>query len=128
MSTDADKRTILIAEDEPDIRDLVSFRLERAGYDVILAEDGQEALEMAIEHRPDLAILDVMMPRMDGLELTRRIRAEETIKAMPIILLTASVQDQAVTEGFRAGADDYMRKPFSPQELLSRVEAVLGRK
>ncbi|MDX6633441.1 MAG: two-component system, OmpR family, alkaline phosphatase synthesis response regulator PhoP [Solirubrobacterales bacterium] len=128
MSTDADKRTILIAEDEPDIRDLVSFRLERAGYDVILAEDGQEALEMAIEHRPDLAILDVMMPRMDGLELTRRIRAEQTIAGMPIILLTASVQDQAVTEGFRAGADDYMRKPFSPQELLSRVEAVLGRK
>ncbi|MDX6651461.1 MAG: two-component system, OmpR family, phosphate regulon response regulator PhoB [Solirubrobacterales bacterium] len=128
MSTDADKRTILIAEDEPDIRDLVSFRLERAGYDVILAEDGQEALELAIEHRPDLAILDVMMPRMDGLELTRRIRAEQTIAAMPIILLTASVQDQAVTEGFRAGADDYMRKPFSPQELLSRVEAVLGRK
>jgi DNA-binding response OmpR family regulator len=128
MSTDADKRTILIAEDEPDIRDLVSFRLERAGYDVILAEDGQEALELAIEHRPDLAILDVMMPRMDGLELTRRIRAEQTIAGMPIILLTASVQDQAVTEGFRAGADDYMRKPFSPQELLSRVEAVLGRK
>ena len=128
MSAGSDTTTVLIAEDEADIRALVTFRLERAGYTVLAAADGEHALEIALEQRPDLAILDVMMPKINGFDLTRRIRSEETIADTPVILLTASVQEHAVKEGFEAGANDYIRKPFSPQELLAGVEAVLGRR
>ena len=119
---------VLVADDDQLIRELVVFRLERAGYRVIAAADGQEALELAAEHLPDLAILDVMMPQLSGYEVTRRLRAEEATKRMPIILLTARVQEADVSEGFAAGADDYLTKPFSPQELGARVQAILGRR
>jgi DNA-binding response OmpR family regulator len=119
---------ILAADDDPDIRELVAFRLERAGYTVLQAADGEEALALALEHTPDLAVLDVMMPKMDGFELVRRLRAEEATKRMPIIMLTARAQDSDVEEGFESGADDYLRKPFSPQELRARVQAILGRR
>jgi DNA-binding response OmpR family regulator len=119
---------ILAADDDDDILQLVVFRLERSGYTVLQARDGEEALALAAEHRPDLAVLDVMMPKMDGIELTRRLRAEPATSRMPIILLTARVQDADVQEGFDAGADDYLRKPFSPQELRARVQAILGRR
>lgn len=121
------QKLILVADDDDDVRDLVVFRLGRAGYEVLTAADGQTALELASERQPDLFLLDVMMPRLDGYELTRRLRTTEGLERIPIILLTASVQDAAVTEGFEAGADDYMRKPFSPQELLARVAAALDR-
>jgi DNA-binding response OmpR family regulator len=121
-------RVVLVAEDEADIRELVAYRLERAGYEVVSAPDGETAFELAVQHKPDLAILDIMMPKLNGYDLTRRIRAEESIATTPIILLTASAQDDSVSEGFEAGADDYIAKPSSPQELLARVEAVLGRK
>ena len=117
---------VLIADDDEDIRALVSFRLERAGYSVVAARDGEEALELAIEHRPDVAVLDVMMPRLTGLEVTRRLRAEDATSGMPVILLTARVQEADVARGFEAGADDYIRKPFSPQELRARVQAILA--
>ena len=119
---------VLVADDDEDIRSLVTFRLERAGYRVVTASDGEHALSLALEHSPDLAVLDVMMPRLDGYELTRRLREHEATKSMPVILLTARAQEADVERGFEAGADDYIRKPFSPQELRARVQAILGRR
>ena len=118
---------ILIADDDPDILALVSFRLERAGYEVVQARNGEEAVQLALARRPDLAVIDVMMPRIDGYEATRQLRQQEETSRMPIILLTARVQEEDIARGFDAGADDYVRKPFSPQELGSRVQAALGR-
>jgi DNA-binding response OmpR family regulator len=119
---------ILAADDDEDILELVTFRLERSGYTVLQARDGEEAFQLAKEKKPDLAVLDVMMPKMDGFELTRRLRAEEATSRIPIILLTARAQDADLQQGFDAGADDYIRKPFSPQELRARVQSILGRR
>lgn len=119
---------VLVADDDEDIRSLVTFRLERAGYEVVAAPDGESALHLALERRPDLAVLDVMMPKLDGYELTRRLREYEETRRMPVILLTARAQEADVARGFEAGADDYLRKPFSPQELRARVQAILGRR
>jgi DNA-binding response OmpR family regulator len=127
VTTD-ERPLILIADDDPDILALVSFRLERAGYDVVAATNGEEAVNIAIARRPDLAILDVMMPRLDGYEATRRLRQQEGTRRIPVILLTARVQEDDVARGFDAGVDDYVKKPFSPQELGARVQAVLGRR
>jgi DNA-binding response OmpR family regulator len=123
-----DPRTVLVADDDEDILQLVSFRLERAGYTVVTAADGPQALAAAREHRPDLAVLDVMMPGLNGYEVTRQLRADPATEAIPVILLTARVQEADVSRGFEAGADDYLRKPFSPQELRSRVQAILARR
>jgi DNA-binding response OmpR family regulator len=128
VASEREQPVVLAADDDPDILELVAFRLERSGYTVLQASDGEEALRLALERAPDLAVLDVMMPGLDGYELTRRLRAEEATSRMPIILLTARVQDADVQQGFDAGADDYIRKPFSPQELRSRVQAILGRR
>lgn len=119
---------ILVADDEPDILELVTYRLTRSGYQVIAARDGEEALRLALEHVPDLVVLDVMMPKLDGYDLTRRLRAEPATSRIPVILLTARVQEADVSRGFDAGADDYLKKPFSPDELVARVRAVLGRR
>jgi DNA-binding response OmpR family regulator len=118
---------VLAADDDEDILELIVFRLERSGYTVLQARDGAEALELARRSRPDLAVLDVMMPKIDGFELTRRLREDDATTRMPIILLTARTQEADVQRGFDVGADDYIRKPFSPQELGARVQAVLGR-
>jgi DNA-binding response OmpR family regulator len=123
-----DRPLILVADDDPDILALVSFRLERAGYDIVAATNGAEAVELARARHPDLAILDVMMPRVDGYEAARCLREHEDTSRIPIILLTARVQEDDVARGFDAGADDYVKKPFSPQELGARVQAVLGRR
>jgi DNA-binding response OmpR family regulator len=128
MATTDDRQTVLVADDDDDIRLLVAYRMEKAGYAVLQARDGQEAVSLALEHRPDLAILDVMMPRLDGYEATRQLRAREETKRIPVILLTARAQEDDVQRGFEAGADDYIRKPFSPQELRARVQAILGRR
>jgi DNA-binding response OmpR family regulator len=122
------KPLVLVADDDPDILALVSFRLERAGYDVLGATDGEEALRLALEHAPDLAVLDVMMPKLDGYEVTTRLRQNGATRRMPIILLTARVQEADIARGFEVGADDYVKKPFSPQELGARVQAILGRR
>ena len=119
---------ILIADDEPDIRELVAYRLEQSGFEVAVAKDGREALTLAKKLRPDLALLDVMMPNLDGYEVTAELRQDKTLARLPVILLTARVQEQDVQRGFDVGADDYIKKPFSPQELRSRVEAILGRR
>jgi len=124
---DGNRPLVLIADDDPDILTLVRFRLERAGCAVVSASDGQAALALALERQPDLAVLDVMMPRLDGYEVTRELRRHETTRGMPVILLTARVQEADVQRGIEAGADDYVPKPFSPQELGERVQAALGR-
>jgi DNA-binding response OmpR family regulator len=120
--------TVLVADDDDDVLALVVRRLERDGYTVITARDGAEALRMAQENLPDLAVLDVMMPHLTGYEVTRQLRLETATERIPVILLTARVQEADVKRGFSVGADDYIKKPFSPQELRSRVQAVLGRR
>ena len=118
---------ILIADDDADIRDLVAFKLEQAGFDVTAVDNGLSALAAAAAEPPDLVVLDVMMPGMSGIDVCRALRADPLTNGLPIILLTARAQEGDVEVGFGAGADDYVVKPFSPRELVSRVEAVLGR-
>ena len=120
-------RRVLVADDDPDILSLVAFRLERSGFEVLRASDGEEALRLAISEAPDLALLDVSMPKLDGYEVTQQMRANEKTSGIPIILLTARAQETDMAAGLAAGADDYIKKPFSPQELGARVETLLGR-
>ena len=118
---------VLVADDDPDILNLVTIRLERDGYEVVGVCDGESALEQAFGRTPDLALIDVSMPKLDGYEVTERLRQHEATRAIPIILLTARVQDADVARGVEAGADDYVKKPFSIDQLRSRVQAALGR-
>ena len=123
-----ESQPVLVADDDEDIRAIVAYRLERAGYRVVQAHDGEEALPLALAERPRLAVLDVMMPKRDGYDVTRELRRHEQTARMPVILLTARAAEADVARGFEAGADDYVRKPFSPQELRARVDAILGRR
>ena len=118
---------VLVADDDADIRDLVAFKLEQAGLEVIPVEDGHTALEQARSRRPTLAVLDVSMPGLSGIEVCRMLRADAATAGILIIMLTARVQEQDVEGGFNAGADDYVTKPFSPRELVSRIQALLSR-
>lgn len=118
---------VLVADDEDDVRELVVYRLTRSGYQVIEARDGDEAFRLAVDQLPDVCVVDVMMPKADGYEVTRRLRAEAVTRNIPIILLTARTQEADVSRGFEVGADDYLKKPFNPDELVARVRAVLGR-
>jgi DNA-binding response OmpR family regulator len=120
----AKKTTILAADDDPQILRLVTRNLQFEGYEVIAVSDGQAALEQIEAHSPDLALLDIMMPRMDGFTVTQRVREFSTL---PIIILTARGQDQDKIRGLDLGADDYLTKPFSVEELLARVRAVIRR-
>jgi two-component system phosphate regulon response regulator PhoB len=119
--------TVLLAEDDADIRSLVTFKLRRAGHDVHGFGDGLSALAYAREHPPDLAILDVMMPGMSGLDVCRQLRADLATAAVPVIFLTACAEKADIAAGFAAGADDYIIKPFSPRDLAMRVSALLTR-
>jgi len=116
--------TILVVEDEPSIREVVSLYLRRAGYQVTVVSDGLAALEILSSQVPDLVVLDLMLPKVDGLEITRWLRERGDT---PIIMLTARREEQDRIAGLEMGADDYVVKPFSPQELVSRVRAVLRR-
>ena len=118
------KETILIAEDNPDIRNVLRLYLESEGFAVAEAEDGAAALELARRQMPDLAILDVMMPRMDGYALTEALRSQS---AVPILILSAKGQDSEKILGLNLGADDYLTKPFNPLEVVARVRALLRR-
>ncbi|TAE78430.1 MAG: DNA-binding response regulator [Verrucomicrobia bacterium] len=118
---------ILIVEDERDIADLVGFNLERAGYAVLKAHDGITGAEMAIQQRPDLIILDLMLPGKDGYGVFKEIRRDSRSRDIPVIMLTARAQTEDRIQGLEAGADDYLTKPFSPKELMLRVQAVLKR-
>ena len=118
---------VLVADDDADIRDLVVFKLEQAGLEVIAVEDGETALEEARARQPELAVLDISMPGLSGIDVCRMLRADPATAGMLIIMLTARVQEQDVEGGFSAGADDYVTKPFSPRELVSRIQALLSR-
>jgi two-component system phosphate regulon response regulator PhoB len=118
---------ILIVEDERDIADLVGFNLERAGYDVLKAHDGITGAEVAIRERPDLVILDLMLPGKDGYGVFKELRRDSRSRDIPVIMLTARAQTEDRIQGLEAGADDYLTKPFSPKELMLRVQAVLKR-
>jgi DNA-binding response OmpR family regulator len=119
---------VLVAEDDEDILELVMFDLEDEGYDVVTARNGEDAVTLALERAPDLVLLDVAMPGLDGYEVTRRLRAEQATRAIPVVLLTARAQVRDVIEGFEAGANDYVTKPFRPDELRTRLHAALGRR
>jgi DNA-binding response OmpR family regulator len=119
--------TVLLAEDDADIRSLVTFKLRRAGHHVHGFGDGLSALAYAREHPPDLAVLDVMMPGMSGLDVCRQLRADLATAAVPVIFLTACAEKADIAAGFAAGADDYIIKPFSPRDLAMRVSALLTR-
>lgn len=119
--------TILIADDDIDIRDLVVFKLERAGHTVEAVGDGLAAQEAVRSRRYDLVILDIMMPGKSGLDVLREMRAEPGLSRVPVVLLTARSRDVDVDAGFSSGADDYVIKPFSPRELVSRIEALLAK-
>jgi DNA-binding response OmpR family regulator len=118
---------VLIADDDGDIRELVAFKLAQKGYQVISTADGPAALAAVEAEPPDLAVLDVTMPGMSGLDVCRALRANPDTAGIAVILLTARAQEADVQAGFGSGADDYVLKPFSPRELLSRIEAVLAR-
>jgi DNA-binding response OmpR family regulator len=119
---------IVVADDDTDIRELVVYRLERDGHDVRSFPDGLAALEGLAERPADLAILDVMMPGLSGFDTARAIRADDALAATRIILLTARTQEADLEQGYAAGVDDYVAKPFSPRELSLRVNAVLARR
>jgi DNA-binding response OmpR family regulator len=116
---------ILVADDDEDILLLVTTRLRRDGFNVVSASRGDEALAVAREHKPALAVLDIGMPGLDGLEVLEQIRADETLRGMLVLLLTAKAQESDVRRGYDSGADAYIKKPFSPAELSTRVRALL---
>ncbi|EHQ91531.1 response regulator with CheY-like receiver domain and winged-helix DNA-binding domain [Desulfosporosinus youngiae DSM 17734] len=118
---------ILVVDDEEPILELLKFNLEKEGYGVFLAKDGQEALDCVEKEQPDLVVLDLMLPGMDGLEVCRRIRLIPRYQQLPIIMLTAKGEVIDKVLGLELGADDYMTKPFSPRELLARIKARLRR-
>ena len=118
---------VLITEDEADIRQLISFNLERESYNTLLAGDGEEAVLMAYNKTPDLIILDLMLPKMDGFSVFKELRLDSRTKDIPVIMLTAKAQLDDVIAGLEMGADDYLTKPFSPKELVLRVKALLKR-
>lgn len=116
--------TILVVEDEPTLRATIAYQLRREGHEVVLAGDGEQALDVARRVHPDLVLLDLMLPKIDGLEVCRRLRHESTV---PILILTARTEEVDKIVGLEVGADDYMTKPFSMRELVARVKAMLRR-
>ena len=117
---------VLVVDDDPVIVKLLQVNFEMEGYTVVTANDGAEGLERARAEHPDIVLLDIMMPKMDGLEVTRALKADEATKSIPIILLSAKAQSSDVQAGRDMGADDYLTKPFDPLELLDRVSELLG--
>jgi DNA-binding response OmpR family regulator len=116
---------ILVAEDEKDIRELIGFTLRFAGFDVLLATNGVEALEMAEAERPDLILLDVRMPKMTGYEACRKLKENAQTSTIPVVFLSAKGQDGEIQQGLESGAIDYILKPFAPDELSSQVRTLL---
>ena len=117
---------ILIAEDEKDIRELIVFSLQFAGFDVVPAVDGQDAVEKALEVKPDLIMMDVRMPRMTGYEACAKMKAIDELKDIPVVILSAKGQESEIQTGLNAGAYEYILKPFAPDELIQRVKDIIG--
>ena len=118
--------TILIADDEPNILLSLEFLMQREGYRVLVARDGQEALDAIIEHRPDLVLLDVMMPRKSGFDVLQALRERDDLAAIRVLMLTAKGRDTDMAKGLALGASAYMTKPFSTRELVDKVRELLG--
>jgi two-component system phosphate regulon response regulator PhoB len=127
LAVSKNQPSVLVVDDEAAIRDMIQFALERAKMNVLTAADAQQALVQISEHRPDIILLDWMMPGVSGIELTRRLRRDAFTEDIPIIMLTARVTEDDKVAGLEAGTDDYVIKPFSPRELLARIRAVLRR-
>lgn len=121
------KQTILVVDDETDLLDLIEYNLKKEGFAVLRAEDGEEGIKVAKEHKPDLVLLDIMMPKMDGLETVKIMRQDDALKAIPIIFLTARSDEKTEVEGLNSGGDDYITKPISTTKLISRIKAVMRR-
>lgn len=117
---------ILIAEDERDIRDLITFTLQFAGHEVIAAGNGEEAYQLALKHIPQLIMMDVRMPKMTGYEACKLIKAEPNLRAVPVVFLSAKGQESEVQAGLDAGAQEYLLKPFAPDQLIKKVAELLG--
>ncbi len=118
--------TVLVVDDDPVIQGLLRVNFEMEGYDVIIASDGVEGLELARSEQPDIVILDVMMPRMDGLEVARALKGDPSTSPIPIMLLSAKAQEADLRAGGATGADAYVTKPFDPLDLLRRVETLIA--
>ena len=119
-------KKILAVDDEKHIVRLIQVNLERAGYEVVTAGDGKEALEKVKSENPDMIVLDVMMPYMDGFEVLRTLKADQATRDIPVIMLTAKAQDADVFRGWQSGVDSYLTKPFNPMELLSFIERIFA--
>lgn len=121
------KKTILVVDDEKDLLDLIEYNLKKEGFNVLKAENGKEGIDIAKEHKPDLVLMDIMMPKMDGMEAVETMRGDEELKSIPIIFLTARSDEKTEVEGLNKGGDDYITKPISTTKLISRIKAVLRR-
>ncbi len=121
------KQTILVVDDEKDLLDLIEYNLKKEGFDVLKAENGEEGIAVAKEHNPDLVLLDIMMPKMDGMQAVEEMRRDDQLKNIPIIFLTARSDEKTEVEGLNKGGDDYITKPISTTKLISRIKAVLRR-
>jgi two-component system alkaline phosphatase synthesis response regulator PhoP len=121
------KGTVLVIDDEKDLIELVRYNLEREGFDVIASADGPSGLDIARQHKPDLIVLDLMMPGMDGLEVCRQLRSDSRTSQLPVIMLSAKAAEADRIVGLELGSDDYITKPFSPRELVARIKAVMRR-
>jgi two-component system alkaline phosphatase synthesis response regulator PhoP len=121
------KKTILVVDDEKDLLDLIEYNLKKEGFAVLKAENGEEGIKIAKEHKPDLVLMDIMMPKMDGMEAVETMRADDDLKSMPIIFLTARSDEKTEVEGLDKGGDDYITKPISTTKLISRIKAVMRR-
>ena len=120
------KGKILVVDDEVYIVHILDFSLGMEGYEVVTALDGEEALSKAVEHRPDLVVLDIMMPKMDGYETCKRLKSQDQTKDIPVILLSAKGRNVDQKLGFEVGAEDYITKPFSPRKLVERINSILN--
>jgi DNA-binding response OmpR family regulator len=121
------KKKILVAEDEPDIRGLIVFSLQYAGFTVVEASNGEDAVDKASKEKPDLILLDVRMPKMTGYEACQALKAQSSTKDIPVVFLSARGQESEIKHGLELGAEEYILKPFAPDELYRRVETILQR-
>lgn len=124
---DTKKATILLVDDEDDILEFIGYNLEKEGFNVLTAKNGQKGIQLAQKHQPDLILLDLMMPKMDGIETCEHLRADVALKNILIVFLTARGEDYSQIAGYNAGADDYIAKPIKPKVLISKIKAILRR-
>ena len=121
------RRKIVVIEDEPDIQELIEYNLNREGFQVVVASTGDEGVRTAVREAPDLILLDLLLPGLDGLEVCRKLKSDPVTQAIPIIMVSAKGEESDIVLGLGVGADDYITKPFRPKELIARVKAVLRR-